>query len=124
MSRLIFSFGIVDEVDLSCDATDFIARLEPQERQLLLQVLPLFNAWDSIANENLIGHFHEELEFPEARAFWSIAAADTWTVVCRSPTALHMPRWKIFSASFASIFLLQETGIDALPGELERIYCS
>ncbi|XP_019745806.1 ribonucleoside-diphosphate reductase subunit M2 B [Hippocampus comes] len=64
------SFWTVEEVDLSKDLAHW-DRLKPEEKHFISHVLAFFAASDGIVNENLVKRFCEEVQVPEARAFYS-----------------------------------------------------
>ncbi|XP_062870787.1 ribonucleoside-diphosphate reductase subunit M2 B [Trichomycterus rosablanca] len=63
------SFWTVEEVDLSKDLAHW-ERLKPEERHFISRVLAFFAASDGIVNENLVQRFSQEVQVPEARAFY------------------------------------------------------
>lgn len=62
-------FWTVDEIDLSDDLKDW-ANLSENEQHFLKHVLAFFAASDGIVNENLAVNFSNEVQWPEARAFY------------------------------------------------------
>ncbi|XP_076864701.1 ribonucleoside-diphosphate reductase subunit M2 B [Brachyhypopomus gauderio] len=63
------SFWTVEEVDLSKDLAHW-DRLKPEEKHFISHVLAFFAASDGIVNENLVQRFSQEVQLPEARAFY------------------------------------------------------
>jgi ribonucleotide reductase beta subunit family protein with ferritin-like domain len=61
-------------VDLKRDITLW-QELPPLERHFLTHVLAFFAAADGIINKNVCTNFYEEVDMPEARAFYAIQAA-------------------------------------------------
>ncbi|XP_026862142.2 ribonucleoside-diphosphate reductase subunit M2 B [Electrophorus electricus] len=59
----------VEEVDLSKDLAHW-DRLKPDEKHFISHVLAFFAASDGIVNENLVQRFSQEVQLPEARAFY------------------------------------------------------
>lgn len=53
-------------MDLSKDIDDW-NKLPPPEKFFLSRVLAFFAASDGIVNENLVEHFAQEVQIPEAR---------------------------------------------------------
>lgn len=68
--KAVASFWVVEEVDLSQDHRD-LARLAPEERDFVFQVLAFFAASDGIVNENISVNFADEITVPEVRAFYT-----------------------------------------------------
>lgn len=59
-----------EELDFSADRADW-AKLNDGEKWFIKQILGFFSQADGIVNENLVGNFMEQVQYPEARAFWS-----------------------------------------------------
>lgn len=55
------------QVDLGKDIDDW-NKLPPPEKFFLSRVLAFFAASDGIVNENLVEHFAQEVQIPEARS--------------------------------------------------------
>lgn len=68
------SFWTAEEVDLGGDVQDW-ENLTPQERYFISHVLAFFAASDGIVNENLVECFSQEVQLPEARAFYGFQIA-------------------------------------------------
>lgn len=64
------SFWTAEEVDLSADLEDWNTKLNDGERKFVTHVLAFFAASDGIVNENLVLRFANEIQAPEARAFY------------------------------------------------------
>jgi len=62
-------FWTAEEIDLEKDKHDW-ANLKDSERHFLKHVLAFFAASDGIVNENLAVNFSNEVQWPEARAFY------------------------------------------------------
>lgn len=60
-----------EEIDMVEDRRQFTARLTPDEQHFVKQVLAFFATADGIVNENLAKNFYTEVQWPEARAFYS-----------------------------------------------------
>ncbi|XP_002159812.1 ribonucleoside-diphosphate reductase subunit M2 B [Hydra vulgaris] len=69
------SFWTVEEVDLAADAVHWEEKLKPQEKYFISHVLAFFAASDGIVNENLVECFSQEVQLPEARAFYGFQIA-------------------------------------------------
>ncbi len=63
------SFWTAEEIDLSQDLKDW-EQLNEDEQHFLKHVLAFFAASDGIVNENLVMNFTNEVQWPEARAFY------------------------------------------------------
>jgi ribonucleoside-diphosphate reductase subunit M2 len=72
--RQVSSFWTVEEVDLSRDLDDW-NNLKPQERYFVKNVLAFFAASDGIIVENLASRFINDVQLPEARAFYGFQTA-------------------------------------------------
>jgi ribonucleoside-diphosphate reductase beta chain len=68
------SFWTAEEVDLNQDTVHWL-RLSEQERHYIKHVLAFFAASDGIVNENLARRFVNEVQLPEARAFYGFQIA-------------------------------------------------
>lgn len=64
------SFWVAEEVDLSKDLADWNALTE-NEKYYLSNILAFFAGSDGIVNENLCMNFCNEVQIPEARAFYT-----------------------------------------------------
>lgn len=67
--KALASFWTVEEVDLSCDLKHFDS-LTDDEYHFITRVLAFFAAADGIVSENLCETFSNEVQIPEARAFY------------------------------------------------------
>ncbi|MDZ4816814.1 MAG: ribonucleotide-diphosphate reductase subunit beta [Verrucomicrobiota bacterium] len=67
------SFWTAEEIDLSSDLVHWNG-LNDGERHFIKHVLAFFAASDGIVNENLAVNFMREVQYPEARAFYSMQA--------------------------------------------------
>lgn len=63
------SFWTAEEIDLAEDSKDWV-KLNNDEQHFLKHVLAFFAASDGIVNENLVINFANEVQWPEARAFY------------------------------------------------------
>ena len=64
------SFWTVSEIDLSKDLNDW-EKLNSNERQFIKNIIGFFAGSDGIIMENLASRFMNEVQIPEARAFYS-----------------------------------------------------
>lgn len=69
------SFWTAEEVDLAVDVKHWEEKLKPEERYFISHVLAFFAASDGIVNENLVECFSQEVQIPEARAFYGFQIA-------------------------------------------------
>ncbi|KHJ96790.1 ribonucleoside-diphosphate reductase, beta subunit [Oesophagostomum dentatum] len=72
--KAVASFWTVEEVDLGKDMPDW-EKLTNDERFFISRVLAFFAASDGIVNENLVQHFSQEVQIPEARFFYGFQIA-------------------------------------------------
>jgi len=68
------SFWTAEEIDLQQDLGDWDNKLTDSERHFLKHVLAFFAGSDGIVLENLNGNFGNEVQLPEARAFYGFQA--------------------------------------------------
>lgn len=68
------SFWTAEEIDLAQDLVDW-KKLSSDERHFIKHVLAFFAASDGIVNENLCYRFSNEVQYPEARAFYAFQSA-------------------------------------------------
>jgi ribonucleoside-diphosphate reductase beta chain len=71
----VSSFWVPNEVDLSKDVSDWQNKLNENERIFIKNVLAFFSSSDSIVNENLAARFLNEVQIPEAKAFYGFQIA-------------------------------------------------
>lgn len=69
--KALASFWNVTEIDFSRDTNDFDNVLSTNDKHFVKTVLAFFAASDGIVNENLARNFSDEVQIPEARAFYS-----------------------------------------------------
>ena len=69
--RAVSSFWTTNEIDFSNDRKDFDTAMTNDERYFVKRILAFFAASDGIVNENLAVNFSNEIQIPEARAFYS-----------------------------------------------------
>lgn len=65
-------FWTAEEIDLSSDPNHWKNKLNDNERHFVKHVLAFFAASDGIVNENLAIRFYNDVQSPEARAFYSM----------------------------------------------------
>lgn len=68
--RAVASFWTVSEIDFSKDESDFESMTD-NERSFIKRILAFFAGADGIVNENIDCNFSDEVQVPEARAFYS-----------------------------------------------------
>jgi ribonucleoside-diphosphate reductase beta chain len=64
------SFWTAEEIDLSVDTSDWVNKLNDDERHFVKHVLAFFAASDGIVNENLAENFVREVQYTEAKFFY------------------------------------------------------
>jgi ribonucleotide reductase beta subunit family protein with ferritin-like domain len=69
--KAVASFWTAEEIDLSKDVHDWETRLDDDERHFVSTILAFFAASDGIVFENLDNNFANEVQIPEARAFYA-----------------------------------------------------
>jgi ribonucleotide reductase beta subunit family protein with ferritin-like domain/glutaredoxin len=68
--KALASFWTVSEIDFSQDESQF-DNLTENEQKFIKNILAFFASSDGIVNENLARNFSDEVQVPEARAFYS-----------------------------------------------------
>ena len=68
--RAIGCFWTAEEIDVGADLPDF-EKLTTREKDFIKNILAFFAASDAIVNENLAERFIKDVQYPEARAFYS-----------------------------------------------------
>lgn len=66
------TFWTVEEILLHEDLSDWNNKLNDNERFFIKNVLAFFASSDGIVNENLVTNFYNEVQIPEARAFYTV----------------------------------------------------
>src|SRR5579864_6042328 len=66
------SFWTAEEIDLAQDQSDWDQKLNNDERHFIKMVLAFFSSSDGIVNENLGVNFLNEVQYPEAKAFYAM----------------------------------------------------
>ena len=100
----VASFWTADEVDLSCDLSDWQNNLNANERHFISMVLAFFAGADGIVVENLVERFCKDVTIPEARCFYSFQMAmesihqETYCLLIDTYIADANARKKLFSA--------------------------
>jgi ribonucleoside-diphosphate reductase beta chain len=64
----------VEEIDFNQDLTDW-GKLTENEQYFISMILAFFSSSDGIVNENLCTRFYNEIQIPEARAFYTFQMA-------------------------------------------------
>lgn len=72
--KAMASFWTAEEIDLYSDLNDW-NNLNEQERHYISHILAFFSASDGIVNENLAQRFYNDVQIPEARAFYGFQIA-------------------------------------------------
>jgi ribonucleoside-diphosphate reductase beta chain len=68
--RLVSVRWIVEEIDTSKDVRDF-EKLSDNEQHFIKRILGFFAGSDGIVCENLVANFYNEVQLPEAKAFYA-----------------------------------------------------
>jgi len=68
----VSTFWTVEEITLSDDLDDWNNKLSDNERFFIKNILAFFASSDGMVNENLVLNFYNEVQIPEARAFYTI----------------------------------------------------
>ena len=92
-----------EEIDFSKDMPDWV-KLTKDEKHFIKMVLAFFASSDGIVLENLIGRFTNEVQLPEARAFYSFQAAmenihsETYSLLIDTYVKDSKEKTKLFNA--------------------------
>jgi ribonucleoside-diphosphate reductase subunit M2 len=92
-----------EEIDFSKDMPDW-NKLSKDEKHFIKMVLAFFASSDGIVLENLIGRFTNEVQLPEARAFYSFQAAmenihsETYSLLIDTYVKESAEKTKLFNA--------------------------
>lgn len=92
-----------EEIDFSKDMPDW-NKLTKDEKHFIKMVLAFFASSDGIVLENLIGRFTNEVQLPEARAFYSFQAAmenihsETYSLLIDTYVKESTEKSKLFNA--------------------------
>ena len=62
---------VAEEINFSTDRSDWEKKLNDNERHFIIHILAFFAASDGIVLENIASRFMEEIQLPEARAFYA-----------------------------------------------------
>ena len=97
------SFWTAEEIDLAQDMRDWDG-LSNDEQHFIKHVLAFFAASDGIVNENLSTNFSDEIQVPEARAFYGFQMAmenihsETYSLLIEQYIRDKDERMKLFHA--------------------------
>jgi ribonucleoside-diphosphate reductase subunit M2 len=97
------SFWTAEEIDLAADMHDWDG-LSKDEQHFIKHVLAFFAASDGIVNENLSTNFSDEIQVPEARAFYGFQMAmenihsETYSLLIEQYIRDKDERMKLFHA--------------------------
>merc|ERR1719326_1853261 len=97
------SFWTAEEIDLSSDGKDWEG-LSSDEQHFITHVLAFFAASDGIVLENLSSKFSNEVQVPEARAFYGFQVAmenihsETYSLLVEQFVREPAQRDKVFNA--------------------------
>merc|ERR1712078_568940 len=97
------SFWTAEEIDLAQDMRDWDS-LSKDEQHFIKHVLAFFAASDGIVNENLSTNFSDEIQVPEARAFYGFQMAmenihsETYSLLIEQYIRDGEERMKLFHA--------------------------
>ena len=69
------SFWTAEEIDLQQDVSDWVNKLNDDERHSVKHVLAFFAASDGIVNENLAENFINDVQYTEAKFFYGFQIA-------------------------------------------------
>lgn len=82
----VSSLWLAEHVDFADDLKDF-KKLTEEDWYFIKNVLAFFNQSDGIVNENLAARFYNDVEMPEARAFYTF---QMWTETVHAETYSRM----------------------------------
>ena len=70
----VATFWTSGDIDFEADREDW-DKTAPDEKKFILNILAFFAGSDGIVLENIMGNFAQEIQVPEARAFYAIQGA-------------------------------------------------
>ena len=70
----VATFWTSGDIDYEADREDW-DKTSPEEKKFILNILAFFAGSDGIVLENIMGNFSQEIQVPEARAFYAIQGA-------------------------------------------------
>ena len=73
--KAVATFGVVEDVQLGNDLSDWDNKLNENERSFIKNVLAFFAGSDGIVLENLAERFMKDIQHPEIRAFYGFQIA-------------------------------------------------
>lgn len=97
------AFWTREELDLGHDLKDWV-KLTDNERHFISHILAFFAASDGIVNENLAARFMQEVQIPEARAFYGFQImmenvhSETYTALLELYISDYVERERLFNA--------------------------
>jgi ribonucleoside-diphosphate reductase beta chain len=101
--KSVASFWTAEEIDFSKDLVDW-PKLNDNEQHFIKHILAFFAASDGIVNENLVQNFCNEVQLPEAKAFYGFQIAmenihsETYSLLIDTYIKDHEEKEKLFNA--------------------------
>lgn len=98
------SFWTAEEIDLHQDITDWSNKLNDDERYFIKHILAFFAASDGIVNENLGENFVNEVQYPEAKFFYTFQMmienihSETYSLLIDTYVKEEKEKMKLFNA--------------------------
>ncbi len=98
------SFWTAEEIDLQQDLSDWIAKLNEDERYFIKHILAFFAASDGIVNENLAENFVNEVQYTEAKFFYGFQImmenihSETYSLLIDTYVSDEVEKNKLFKA--------------------------
>jgi ribonucleoside-diphosphate reductase beta chain len=98
------SFWTAEEIDLQQDTSDWVNKLNEDERYFIKHILAFFAASDGIVNENLAENFVNEVQYTEAKFFYGFQImmenihSETYSLLIDSYIKDREDREKLFQA--------------------------
>tara|TARA_R110000850_G_scaffold277058_1_gene421898 strand:+ start:130861 stop:131838 length:978 start_codon:yes stop_codon:yes gene_type:complete len=98
------SFWTAEEIDLHQDMTDWVNKLNDDERYFIKHILAFFAASDGIVNENLAENFVNEVQYPEAKFFYGFQImmenihSETYSLLIDTYVKDEVEKDKLFNA--------------------------
>ena len=98
------TFWTAEEIRLSDDLVHWNDKLNDNERHFIKNVLAFFAASDGIVNENLLTNFYNEVQIPEARAFYTVQMlmesihSETYSILIDTYVLDSLEKSKLFRA--------------------------
>ncbi len=100
----VANFWSAEEIALRDDIMHWDKKLKPEDKRFITHVLAFFAASDGIVNENLVTRFYNDVQLPEARAFYTVQMfmesihAETYALLLETYVTDPQEQFRLFHA--------------------------